>query len=59
MSTINQERIAEDRAYQQWENEKKNNILKMTNPEKKQEKWNELFPVIELDLDWMNNAKYF
>ena len=59
MSTYNQERIAEDRAYHKWENKKKNTILAMTNPEKKQQKWNELFPVQELDLDWMLNAKYF
>lgn len=35
---------AEERAYQAWEREQKNRILAMSNVQKKQRAWNELFP---------------
>lgn len=58
VDTINQLN-AEEREYQKDINQKKNVILNMTNPTKKQEKWNELFPIMPLDNEWMHEAKYF
>lgn len=34
----------EEKIYQKWVNEKKNQILNMTDTAKKQRAWNELFP---------------
>jgi len=34
----------EERGYQEWVRERKNQILAMTNTVKKQEAWNKLFP---------------
>ena len=34
----------EDQAQRTWEKERKNQILNMTNPQKKQVEWNKLFP---------------
>ena len=58
MSTFKEER-AEESAYAKWQREKKNTILSMTNVDKKQAKWNELFPVFDLSDDWMLEAKVF
>lgn len=59
MNTINKEQKAEERAYYQWQNEKKNIILRMQNPEKKQRAWNELFPVMDLNDEWLREATMF
>ena len=37
--------IAEDKAYQKWEREKKNKILAIHNPTRKMEEWKKAFGV--------------
>lgn len=59
MSTINKEQKAEERAYQQDMQERLNNVMKIHNPQKKQEKYRELFPLIELNDEWLSEAVVF
>lgn len=49
--------IAEERGYKKWEQEQKNKILRMTNPKRKQEEWNKLFPIMQLDNDYLNSKE--
>lgn len=49
--------IAEERGYKKWEQEQKNRILRMTNPKRKQEEWNKLFPIMQLDNDYLNSKE--
>lgn len=46
---------AEEKAYTKWEREKKNEILAMRDPRKKQAKWSELFPVMTLNNEYLNS----
>jgi len=48
IDTIN-EINAEEKAYKKWERERKNSILSMTNAQRKQEEWNELYPKLALE----------
>lgn len=59
MSTINQERIAEDIALAKWERDLKNKIINITDPVKKQKLWSENFPVMTLSDEWLNEAEVF
>ena len=43
MSNIQNTLIAEDRLYSRWEREKKNRILNMVDPFKRQKEWIEMF----------------
>lgn len=45
VNTIN----AEEKAYRQWVWKERRRILKMTNPVRKQEAWNKLFPPFTMD----------
>ena len=42
-----------------WEREKKNQILKLSDSNKKQALWNKLFPKVQTDDSWMLTAKVF
>jgi hypothetical protein len=39
----------EERIYQAWVRERKNQILALANTQKKQAEWNKLFPKVEMD----------
>jgi hypothetical protein len=56
--TIN-EVNAENYQYSCWEREQKNKILALSNPSKKQVLWNQLFPKMAHDDNWMLEAKVF
>lgn len=45
--------IAEEKGYKKWEREKRNEILAMHDPQKKQAKWRELFPIMTLDESYL------
>lgn len=49
----------EERAYQAWVRQRKSEILSMSNPKRKQEEWNKLFPPFVSDDDWMLEAEIF
>ena len=49
----------EEKVYREWQREQKNKILAMSNPVKKQARWNEVFPPFEHSDDWMLEAKVF
>lgn len=59
MSTINQERIAEDKSIAKCERDLKNRILSIADPVKKQQVWSENFPVMTLSDEWLNEAEVF
>lgn len=40
---------AEDMQVRKWENSERNRILRMTNPKRKQEEWNKLFPKFAIE----------
>jgi hypothetical protein len=45
--------IAEDRAYQVWEKEQKKRILAMTNSQRKQQLWSQLFTPSRMTDDYL------
>jgi len=55
INTIN----LEEKAYQSWVRERKNNILSMTNVQKKQAAWRLLFPQVEYSEGWERQCKVF
>jgi hypothetical protein len=44
----------EESAYKKWERERKAQILAMTNPQRKQEEWRKLFPIMTLDDSYLD-----
>ena len=50
---------SEARQYEQWEQKKKNQILNMTDSQKKQERWNELFPRMTHDDSYILNGEIY
>lgn len=50
---------SEARQYEIWEQKKKKQILQMTDSQKKQESWNELFPRMTHNDNWLEEAVVF
>lgn len=49
----------EERKYQSWVRERKNEILSWVNPQRKQKAWSQLFPEVTHDDSWMLLATVF
>jgi len=49
---------AEERAYRDWERQEKNRILNMSNVQKKQEAWRQLFPQVTHSDDYLFGNVY-
>jgi hypothetical protein len=59
MSNTNNTLIAEDKQYRLWEREKKNKILNILDPQRRQEEWKKNFGTVQASSDEYLNGDIF